>query len=203
MNAVTPTRVSFLKEVFIYVGRMREFKKVDWIVYLLWVGLMAGLFFAVTAFVWAGWMTNAPLPVMVWNIPLGTAIFVIAIAIDTIGHRTIYRAELEKAEALVHHITIFAGISSVLILCAGYWWPDFCKIPAFCFIGLSVIYSIIDEAMHWRRYLIQQSDRVEMWSHFFIFVGHNIMIFSWWNWFTNGYPGAAETWIALLAGGHP
>ena len=60
-------------------------------------------------------------------------------------------------------------------------------------IILSIFYSVVDEVLHWRRYLDGLSDRVEMWSHFFIFVGHMIMIFSWWQWFEDGYPGVKET----------
>ena len=39
-------------------------------------------------------------------------------------------------------------------------------------IALSILYSVIDEALHWRRYLRQDSDPVEMWSHVGIFIGH-------------------------------
>ena len=98
---------------------------------------------------------------------------------------------------MIHHITIFAGITSVLALCAAYENPSFFRFPAFVLIALSIIYSLFDEAMHWRRYLILQSDRVEMWSHVFILVGHMIMIAAWWHWYDQGYPGVAET-LALM-----
>ena len=63
---------------------------------------------------------------------------------------------------------------------------------------LSVFYSMVDEAMHWHRYMTQKSDRVEMWSHVFIFVGHLIMMGGWWVWYFQGYGGVAET-LAVVA----
>lgn len=47
--------------------------------------------------------------------------------------------------------------------------------------------------MHWRRYMAGESDRVEMWSHVFIFIGHIIMSLAWWHWYAQGYPGVAQT----------
>lgn len=185
--------MSFIQETFTYVGRVREFDKKDWIVYVLWVGLMFGLLFSTSSFVYLGYLNQAPFPDYVFNIPLGVAIFVFAIAIDTIGHRTVYKDELKKGEALVHHITIFAGITSCLLLCLGYHYPAFFKFPALVMVALSIFYSVVDEAFHWRRYLLGHSDRVEMWSHFFIFVGHMLMILSWTQWFLDGYPGVQET----------
>ena len=66
--------------------------------------------------------------------------------------------------------------------------------------ALSFLYSLIDEAMHWRRYLNAQSDAVEMWSHVFILIGHGTMMTAWCLWYANGYHGVAET-LAHLAGG--
>ena len=109
------------------------------------------------------------------------------------------QAELAKAEALVHHITIFAGITSVLLLCLAYTWPSFLRIPALVFVALSIFYSVIDEGLHWHRYMTRHSDRVEMWSHFFIFVGHLIMIIAWWVWFDQGYPGVESSLAAKTA----
>jgi hypothetical protein len=40
------------------------------------------------------------------------------------------------------------------------------------FTGLSILYSLVDEAFHWRRYVSPHSDRVEMWSHVSILLGH-------------------------------
>lgn len=184
---------SFLRETVIYASRVKQFTNLDWVVYAAWVGMMYGLFFAVAGFLALGAAAGVTYPAYVWNIPIGVFIFSTAIAFDTIGHRTVYKEYIAKAEALVHHITIFAGISSTLLLCLAYHWPDFLKIPVLVMIALSVFYSIVDEALHWHRYMTQNSDRVEMWSHFFIFVGHMIMVFAWWHWFIEGYPGVKET----------
>lgn len=186
-------KTNFLNEVVIYASRVREFDFKDWIVYVLWVGMMYGLFAVVTLFIGVGHFNGVQFPAYVYNIPVGIFIFSTAIAFDTIGHRTIYKEFLEKAEALVHHITIFAGITSVLVLCLAYHFPVFLKIPALVLIALSIIYSLIDEGLHWYRYLSKSSDRVEMWSHFFILLGHMIMILSWWQWYSEGYQGVNET----------
>lgn len=191
-------QVTFIKETFIYVSRVREFSVADWITYIAWVGLMTGLLFSTGGFVLIGFLNGVNYPAYVWNVPVGTFIFVGAIAFDTIGHRTIYKEELRKGEALVHHITIFAGITSCLLLCLAYSFPVALKIPALTMIALSIFYSVIDEALHWRRYFNGHSDRVEMWSHFFIFTGHLLMILSWWQWFTEGYPGVSETLTFLM-----
>ena len=186
-------RAEFIKETYIYASRVKEFDVSDWVAYIAWVGLMFGLFFATAGFIFLGYGNGVDFPSYVWNVPVGTAIFVGAIAFDTIGHRTVYKDELKKGEALVHHITIFAGITSCLLLCLAYRYPEGLMIPSLVMVFLSVFYSVIDEALHWRRYLHGHSDRVEMWSHFFIFVGHLIMISSWSYWFLDGYQGVRET----------
>lgn len=191
------TSVSFLRETIIYASRMKEFSQNDWLSYIAWVGLMTGLLFATGGFVGLGYYHGVSFPSYVWNVPFGTFVFVGAIAFDTIGHRTIYKAELSKGEALVHHITIFAGITSCLLLCLAYTFPVGLKIPALVMILLSIFYSTIDEALHWRRYFNGFSDRIEMWSHFFIFTGHLVMILSWWQWYLEGYPGVHETLLLL------
>lgn len=158
---------------------------------------MCGLLFSTSGFVLFGYFHGVTFPSYVWNVPIGTFIFVGAIAFDTIGHRTIYKEELLKGEALVHHITIFAGITSCLLLCLAYSFPGFLYVPSLVMVILSVFYSMIDEALHWRRYLNGHSDRVEMWSHFFIFTGHLQMILSWWIWFLDKYRGVKETLLLL------
>lgn len=189
---------SFWRDTLIYASRVRQFSKIDWGVYILWVGLMFGLFAAVTTFLVGGWQAGVQFPVFVWNIPMGIFIFASAISFDTIGHRTVYKDYLnEKGEALVHHITIFAGITSIFLLTLAYHFPNFLRIPSLVLILLSVFYSIVDEALHWHRYMTRNSDRVEMWSHFFIFLGHNIMVLAWWKWFDEGYIGVNETAKAL------
>jgi len=190
----TQTANSFWRDTVIYASRVKEFSPTDWLVYVAWVGLMYGLFFAVGGFVLLGYLNHVEYPAYVWNIPIGVFVFSTAIAFDTIGHRTVYKDYLqEKGEALVHHITIFAGITSTVLLCLAYTFPIFLRIPALVFVVLSLVYSLIDEAMHWHRYMTRHSDRVEMWSHFFIFVGHLIMILAWWQWYAEGYPGVAAT----------
>lgn len=191
------TRVNFIQETVVYASRVKEFNRWDWLCYVAWVGLMIGLFLFTMGFVVAGHVNGVQFPSYVWNVPVGTLIFVGAIAFDTIGHRTVYKAELKKGEALVHHITILAGITSCLLLCLAYSFPLALKIPALTMIILSIFYSVIDEALHWKRYMEGQSDRVEMWSHFFIFTGHLLMIMSWWMWFTEGYPGVKETLMII------
>lgn len=183
---------NFLKETYTYALRVRSFNRWDWMSYVAWVGLMSGLLLATGGFVLYGHLSGVVFPSYVWNLPIGTAIFVGAIAFDTIGHRTVYKEELKKGEALVHHITIFAGITSCLLLCLAYHYPGALAIPSYVMVGLSIFYSVIDEALHWRRYLNGYSDRVEMWSHFFIFVGHLLMILTWCHWFREGYPGVGE-----------
>ncbi|PIU00740.1 MAG: hypothetical protein COT74_03495 [Bdellovibrionales bacterium CG10_big_fil_rev_8_21_14_0_10_45_34] len=189
---------SFLYDALVYVSRIKQFKPIDVAVYIVWVGLMYGLFAVVSAFLYVGYSNGVIYPDYVWNIPLGTFIFSTAIAIDTIGHRTIYKEVLKKGEALIHHITIASGITSVMALCLAYGHREFMMMPAAVLIFLSILYSVIDEAMHWHRYLTSNSDRVEMWSHFSILLGHLIMIGSWWIWFSEGYLGVSET-LAVLA----
>lgn len=184
---------SFWQDTVVYASRVKSFTKEDWIVYVLWVGLMLGLLFSTGGFVLLGHYNGVDWPDYVWGVPFGVLIFVGAISFDTIGHRTVYKAQLKKGEELVHHITIFAGVTSCLLLCLAYHNRELFMIPALTMVFLSVFYSMIDEWLHWKRYFELQSDRVEMWSHFFIFLGHFIFVFSWSWWFLQGYPGVAET----------
>lgn len=180
-----------------YVSRIREFDRTDWTVYLVWVGMMFGLVAATAGFLTLGVRAHVPIPAEAWMVPGGAAIFAVSIAIDTIGHRTIYKQVLRGGEQLVHHITIVCGIGSCVLLCFAYshhaaW------IPALVLTILSLVYSLIDEVFHWRRYTAGNSDPVEMWSHFGIFVGHGTMMLGWWMYFRDGYPGVHEI-TALLA----
>jgi hypothetical protein len=188
---------TFLQDTWFYVRRVDQFRKTDWLVYFMWVGQIFSLFAVIAVFMVAGHRAGAALPAYAWNVPLGTFIFAMAIAIDTIGHRTVYKEALKTGEELVHHITIAAGISSCVLLCLAYSHREFFKIPALVMTFLSVFYSAIDEAMHWFRFHAGNSDRVEMWSHFFIFVGHLIMMSAWVLWFLDGYPGVAQALVAL------
>lgn len=204
----SPTAVAFRigSEIGIYLGRIRQFRRIDWIVYLSWVGLMVGLCAVSTAFVWVGGQAGAPLPAEALLVPVGAAIFTGAIAVDTIGHRTIYREALRGGEALVHHIIIVAGIGSCVLLCAAYRGGAVYAVPALVLTILSFVYSLVDEVMHWRRYLSGRSDVVEMWSHVFILIGHGVMMAGWWLWYSRGYAGVSQTLAALervLSGGLP
>lgn len=176
-----------------YAQRIQHFKSEDWTYYIGWVGLMLGLLFAILGFMIFGNYHGVKYPDYAWSVPVGTLIFVFAIAFDTIGHRTAYKEALKNGEDLVHSITIFAGVSSCLALCIGYARPELIKFPIISLVALSIFYSVIDEAMHWFRYADGNSDRIEMWSHFFIFLGHTMMILSWYYWYSQGYPGVKET----------
>ena len=184
---------SFLSELRIYVGRIRQFRQRDWAVYLAWVGLLFALCAASLSFVLFGTSRGVDFPPSAWLVPAGALVFTIAAAIDAIGHRTIYREEIRRAEGLVHAVTIFCGIGSCVLLCAAFRLGAAAAIPAGVLTLLSVLYSLVDEAFHWRRYLSARSDRVEMWSHVFIFVGHLTMLGAWWAWLLAGYRGVAET----------
>lgn len=175
-----------------YVGRIREFDRVDWLVYLAWVGMMLGLVGATGGFLLAGHLHGVRFPAAAWWVPVGALVFALAIAVDTIGHRTIYKRVLRGGEQLVHHITIACGISSCVLLVLAYSHPA-AAIPALVLTILSFVYSLIDEAFHWRRYASGHSDPVEMWSHVGILVGHGTMMLGWWLFYAAGYPGVRET----------
>ncbi len=187
---------SFPSEFLTYVGRVSEFGRKDWLIYVSWVGLMFGLVLSTGGFLLSGHMAGVRYPQAAWWVPAGALLFSISIAIDTIGHRTIYKKEIQAAEGLVHGITILCGIASCVLLCAAYsnvgaW------VPALVLTVLSFVYSLVDEAFHWHRYVRQHSDRVEMWSHVGILSGHGTMMLGWWAWYFQGYPGVAQTLAAL------
>jgi hypothetical protein len=184
---------SFLSDVSVYVGRIRQFDRTDWAVYTVWIGLMLGLVGSTGGFLLVGHLHGVRFPEEAWLVPTGALIFALSISIDTIGHRTIYKEVLKGGEALVHHVTIFAGIGSCVLLCAAYPHRTFFAIPAMVLTVLSFVYSMIDEVFHWRRYVTQKSDRVEMWSHVGILTGHGIMMLGWWTFYYGGYQGVAET----------
>lgn len=183
-------------ELAIYLRRIREFRRADWLVYLAWVGVMLGLVASTGGFLLAGARAGVAFPLEAWLVPIGAAVFTVAIAIDTIGHRTIYKEVLRGGEQLVHQITIVCGVASCVLLVlaygrAGVW------VPAMVFTVLSFVYSLVDEVFHWRRYVSDQADRVEMWSHVGILVGHGTMMLGWWRFYQLGYPGVRETLAAL------
>jgi hypothetical protein len=189
--------MSFLSEIAVYVGRVREFRRDDWVVYTAWVGLMVGLCVATGGFIAFGHARGVTYPDAAWLVPVGAVIFTVSIAVDTIGHRTIYKEAIRGAEKLVHGITIFAGISSCVLLCTAYQHRGISWIPAMVLTSISLLYSLVDEAFHWRRYIGERADRVEMWSHVGILLGHSTMMVAWWVWFFAGYPGVRETLVTL------
>lgn len=182
----------------VYVARIREFGRTDWLVYVAWVGLMLGLVASTGGFMCVGHANGVVWPAEAYLVPIGAAVFTIAIAIDTIGHRTIYKEALKGGEQLVHHITIACGVASCVLLAVAYDRPV-CWIPAMVFTVLSFVYSLVDEAFHWKRYASGRADPVEMWSHVGIFIGHGTMMLGWWRCYQLGYPGVRET---LAAVGH-
>ena len=191
---------SYRSELATYFARFRDFQREDWLVYLAWVGLMFGLFFATSSFLAFGASRGVRFPVEAWFVPIGAFLFAVAIAIDTIGHRTVYKEVLRGAEGLVHHVTIVCGVGSCVLLCAAWRHPDAFWIPAMVLTVLSFVYSLVDEAFHWSRYTKKNSDRVEMWSHALILLGHGTMMLGWWRWFFLGYRGVDET-VALMSSG--
>jgi hypothetical protein len=186
-------------QLAVYVGRIREFDRTDWLVYLGWVGMMIGLVASTGGFMLFGHMNGAVWPAETLMVPVGAAVFTIAIAVDTIGHRTIYKEVLRGGEQLVHHITILCGVASVILLVLAYDHPGL-AIPAMVFTVMSFVYSLVDEVFHWRRYTSQHADPVEMWSHVAIFIGHGTMMLGWWTSYQLGYPGVRETLAAMGAG---
>ncbi len=194
---MAPPRPAFLDELVTYFRRFRLFSRRDWLVYCAWVGLIAGLALSSAAFLAIGRRAGAIFPAEAYFVPIGAGIFALAIAVDTIGHRTIYKEVLRGGEGLVHHIIIFCGITSCVLLCAAYPTPSPLQNPALVLTALSFTYSVVDEVMHWRRYLTSKSDVVEMWSHVFILIGHGMMMLGWWLWYFGGYQGVATTLAAL------
>jgi hypothetical protein len=195
--AVLAKPQGFATELRTYFGRFRLFTRRDWFVYLAWVGLISGLCVASNLFLAIGHASGARFPTEATWIPIGSGIFALAIAVDTIGHRTVYKEILRGGEGLVHHIIIVCGIASCVLLCAAYPAPSALALPALILTILSFTYSFVDEAMHWRRYLTARSDVVEMWSHVFILIGHGLMMLGWWRWYDGGYQGVAETLAAM------
>jgi hypothetical protein len=184
--------MSFLSEARTYVGRIREFERRDWLAYVTWVGLIASLGAAATTLLVFGSSRGVRFPAEAWLVPIGAWVFAASIAIDTIGHLTVYKAAIRGGEHLVHAITIACGIASCVLLCAAYEHPRALWIPALILTILSFVYSFVDEAFHWRRYVKSRADRVEMWSHVGILTGHAVMMGGWWAWFSQGYAGVAQ-----------
>lgn len=181
------------REIQAYVGNIRFFERGDWLRYAAWIGTIASLLFGTSFFVFFGAAHGVQWPGYVWLIPLGTGMFCSALAIDDIGHRTLYKEDLRRGEAYIHQMIVATAVPSVMALCLCYEHAETFRMPALGLIFLSFFYSALDEAMHWVRYMKKGIDRVEMWSHFVAIAGHVLMITSWWQWYSSGYPGVAET----------
>lgn len=188
---------SVLSEVTAYVGNINRFSRSDWWRYLAWIGTIASLLLGTSFFVGWGHAHGVDWPGYVWFIPLGTAMFCAALAVDDIGHRTLYKRDLGKGEGYVHQMIVATAVPSVMALCLCYEHPETFRMPALALILLSFFYSAIDELLHWRRYLEKGLDRVEMWAHFVAIFGHVLMIGCWWQWYAAGYPGVAATLATL------
>ena len=189
--------MSFWREVRIYVGRAREFDARDWLVYAAWVGLITALASTATLVLAAGRGLHAPMPAEAWLVPIGAWLFAASIAVDTVGHRTVYKEAIAGGESLVHGITIASGVGSCVLLCVAYSHPRVAWIPALVLTALSMLYSLVDEGFHWRRYVRAHADRVEMWSHVGILAGHAAMMVGWWAWFLQDYAGVREVLAAI------
>jgi hypothetical protein len=68
---------------------------------------MSGLVSSTGGFLLLGHSQGISYPSEAWLVPAGALTFAIAISIDTIGHRTVYKEVLKGGEALIHHVTIF------------------------------------------------------------------------------------------------
>ena len=190
---VMRTQEGVWQEISTYARNIKKFQKEDWIRYVFWIGSIFGLWCATTAITVFGKLTGTLWPAYVWWIPIGTALFCGALALDDIGHRTLYKRQLSTGEAYVHQMIAGTAVPSVVCLCLAFQHPEFFRTPALVLILLSFFYSAIDELMHWNRYMKEGLDRVEMWSHFVAITGHALMIGAWWRWLDEGYPGLAET----------
>ena len=179
-----------------YIAYAKRFDKRDWAVYIAWCGLIWGLFSSLAALSWGVLKANS------WNIleapgylpwlPLGAFIFAVSISIDTIGHRSEYKEAISQGEDLVHGMTILCGIGSCVLLSAAGPLGTLAAIPAAILTALSIIYSLIDEVFHWRRYTSGGSETTEMWSHLGILIGHSCLMTAWWMWYLDDYRGVRE-----------
>ncbi len=195
-SAPTPS-LSLWQEAKAYVRNVRNFNLEDWMRYSSYMTMLFGLFVGVSAFLLTGHLNGVSYPGYVWFIPGGTGLFVVSLAFDEIGHRTLYKEALKSGEGYVHQMIIVTAVTSVMALCLCFQHPGTFTYPAMGLIALSLFYSAVDEALHWQRYLARGVDRVEMWSHFFAITGHVLMILCWWHWAQEGYPGVKET-LAVL-----
>lgn len=176
-----------------YLKYTRFFTKLDWIKYILWVGMMASLAVATLTFLTVGALNGASFPAYVWWIPISVIGFTIVISLDNIAHTVIYKDWISQSELTIHKFTTASGIGATVTLILGYHYPKIFFIPILVLIGLSIVYSLIDEGIHWIRYARGGSGIVEVTCHFFILVFHSIMSFVWLQWYLEGYAGVEAT----------
>jgi len=172
-----------------YLKATKRFTQRDWVIYIFWIGIMYGLGFTLLGFLLVGLGNGAIYPSYVWLIPGGIITFSIAITFDNIAHTVIYKPWISDAEYMVHNFSTATGVLTVFSLLAGFQFTELMRIPIYVFAGLSIIYSLIDETMHWIRYAQGGSGWVEVTCHFLILVGHTTMVLAWIFWFETGYHG--------------
>ena len=175
-----------------YLRLTKKFTQRDWVIYIFWIGIMYGLGFTVLGFLLIGLTNGANYPPFVWLIPVGILTFSVSITWDNIAHTVIYKEWITDAEYMVHNFSTATGVATVFALLAGYEFSELMRVPIYVFAALSVIYSLIDEAMHWERYARGGSGWVEVTCHFGILVGHTMMVLAWIFWFETGYSGFSE-----------
>lgn len=180
-----------------YVANIQKFGWSDWLLYLSWIGTLAFVAVGTVGITVYGASQGVQWPTYVWVIPLGAMMFCGALAVDDIGHRTLYKADLAKGEGAIHQMIIATAVPSVICLCLSYQHPDVFRIPALVLTVLSFFYSALDEAMHWLRYTKKGLDVVEMWAHFVAITGHALMMAAWWQWFSEGYTGLDQAMVVL------
>jgi len=189
--------VPWFVETWDYVSQIKNFEREDWFRYGCWIGTITSLLVGVSSFLALGSSRGVVYPGYVWFLPIGIGMFVSALALDDIGHRTLYKEDIKSGEAHVHQMIMITAVTSVMALCLCYEHGATFAVAAAALTALSFFYSAIDEALHWHRYLKKGVDRVEMWAHFVAITGHVLMMAAWWHWYREGYPGVAETLAQL------
>ena len=175
-----------------YLRLTKKFTQRDWVIYIFWIGIMYGLGGAMSIFLIAGLFAGAVYPPFVWLIPIGIFTFSVSITWDNIAHTVIYKEWITDSEYMVHNFSTASGVMSVFALLLAFEFPEFMKVPVYVFAVLSVVYSLIDESMHWERYSRGGSGWVEVTCHFGILIGHSLMLLAWIFWYEDGYQGFAE-----------
>jgi hypothetical protein len=125
----------------------------DWIVYLAWVGLMLGLCLTTGGFVWVGHRTHAPLPAEAYLVPLGASSSRWRSRSTPSDTAPSTRKPCGAARRWSITSSSWLGIASCVLLCAAYSGGATYAVPALVLTVLSFLYSLVDEVMHWRRYL--------------------------------------------------